>query len=196
MDTKIKKKASLAFRIQHAKDGIEAPLPGTLLLHGIPQELQRQANEVAKSEGFDHIGHDLEHILERFLFHVSFDTGEPFRLHATSAADYELNETTIAAIRQCHWHPETLIPHEEVMRKFEEGDKEWEQRQTFKKNIAPDDLFFDCIADWEVDLICAVASRDGYTLPELVCVFLERFVKEPEQPFAYPPKEPPANALE
>lgn len=161
----------------------DIPLADTLLLHGIPHHTQEGAEEAAQWLGFD-----LEHILLRFLFHVSFGERKPFELYFAkdvSESSEEPNEITRAAIREIETHPEKLRSYENLEDILREADERSTQIDALRESLAPDDLLVDGIADWELDLIVTNAKRAGYTIGELVYSFLVQFCMYPRDPFVY-----------
>ena len=161
----------------------DVPLPDTLLLHGIPQSTQTLAAEAAEWLGFD-----LEHILLRFLFHVSFGEQKPFELYFAKDVgedSEEPNEITRAAMRELETRSEQLRSYENLDDLLREANEHGAQIDALRETLAPDDLLIDGIADWELDLIAANAKRAGYTIGELVYRFMLQFEHYPREPFIY-----------
>ena len=161
----------------------DVPLPDTLLLHGIPQSTQTLAAEAAEWLGFD-----LEHILLRFLFHVSFGEQKPFELYFAKDVgedSEEPNEITRAAMRELETRSGQLRSYENPDDLLREANEHGAQVDALRETLAPDDLLIDGIADWELDLVAANAKRAGYTIGELVYRFMLQFEHYPREPFIY-----------
>lgn len=161
----------------------DVPLPDTLLLHGIPQSTQTLATEAAEWLGFE-----LEHILLRFLFHVSFGEQKPFELYfakGVSENSEKPNEITRAAMREIETHPERLRSCGSLEDMLREANERGTQIDALRESLAPDDLLIDGIADWELELVAANAKRAGFTIGELVYRFMLQFEHYPREPFIY-----------
>lgn len=158
----------------------DIPLEGTLLLHGIPKHAQSGAAAAAEWLGFE-----LEHILLRFLYHVSFDPRKPFHLYFAKDVSKDSenpNEITLAAMRECEEHPELLRSGsiDDVLKDAEEHHAKVE---ALLATLPEDDLLIDGISDWEIDLVKKNAKEIGFTIGELVYKFILQFEHLPLDTF-------------